>query len=1653
MSLADLAKKAKNNRGGKGNAKPDTKVVRKPGITQDNYTFDYMVNSRNIEAFTIARRFLATDVGEKYGEPSTIIELGEHFQIFAPDEPDPGDLNDPDFGMMIGMQYKTEYASYIRTKAEYDSKCTQLWHFIYGKCTIAMKNALKQDANWIAIDRTKDALALWLAIVDISMNGTDEVDNDAKKMIEALHRFGRLHQKSQESVGDFLDRFNNYYDAMVAQGARLYNTVIPQGLAPNVEAQLQEENRVREEAMKSMSFLNKLDRTRYKGMMDALENASHFGRDEYPTTLTAAYAMACNYRENGLRVDGMMHMKEGHGVGFMTKTNSKSNTNEKNSISNDTKKACFICGDPAHFQHDCPMKEKVLKYYSKASKEVKDEVKKTIGLVSISSTIGEYALAEEGTRPFGKNDILLDNEASVSIFNNKKLLTNIRRTKSSMVVHGIGNGSITTNVVGDFLGIKGVYYHSDCVANLLCFYDVNQQFGVTFDNDEFNVIMKDININLTFKPKGKLYICEAKHEWFNKNVVSKPRHVSFGNVIVKTPDHVTSSIETLPKGDTLNNINVEHAFVNNDVNNISNIFSQNYVAPPPTLPHLYIEGSEKDLPISVYKHDIGPTSSQTVSNKDEKPESYSDSQIEKFSLENSAKIRPLSSPQNAEKKSEKPAAPNFTKVEISTLTNDDEPKKALLNTNDMLSMPREEKSEVSYGLVETVAENMSKYTKRDIEKADLAKKLYAIVGRPSLKDFINAVQNHRIKNCPINVEDIHRMTAIYGADIGAVLGRTVRKRPLSLQNTVVPRIDNEETVLFVDLFFINNLTFLLSISKGFNMLVVAYMDDKKKDSLEININKTIAQYAKFRVKVTSIICDGESAVAALKIPLEMQGISVDISSKNEHVSVIERAGRQLKERVRAFINTLPFNLTKEMLIYLVYYLTSMINSFPRSTSALEGVSPKEKLTGKVLDYNLDCQLEFGDYVQANEDDTRTNTMNARTFPAICLGPVGNIQASYYFMSLLTFEVVRRRSWVKMPLPNEVIDKINAKSSREEVTYQRGGLRFRLGETELMNDDDEHEEDVNQVESNIDEEVKNDEVEEINYEPDYFHEELPLPLDNNDDEVSEEVDQPYNLRQTPARLQWKEKYGSVYHTYNVLKGIKQYGEEAKESMKREMAQLLQKGVFHPVKYEELTPVQKVRILRSMMLLKRKRSGLLKSRFLVDGSGQIRALSAVNPSSPTVSIEALFVIAAITAMEKRHKVTVDVEGAYLHADMIGEVRLRVDPLIADILCEIDNTYEDYRRHDRSIIVMLDKALYGCIESAKLFYDNISNVLLNFGFKQNPYDSCVFNKIMYDHQCTVAIYVDDLKISCEDRRGVDDVLLELKRVYGTINVHEEDIVDYLGMDFDYSIPGIVKISMKSMIEQILEDFPTTDISRTPASAELFQVDESSPLLDDERKESFHSLVAKLLYMAKRARPDILTSVIFLTTRVLKSTEQDWNKLLKIIKYLNGTKDLTLHLSADCDITINSYIDASFANHPDGKSHTGEMITLGGGAIYSKSSKQKLVTRSSTEAELVGLSDGLPTVLWMKNFLEAQGYQANAIIHQDNKSTITLAEKGKSTTNRTRHVNIRYFFVKDKIDTKEVKVEYLPTEEMIADFFSKPLQGAQFEKFRDMILNIPKP
>jgi hypothetical protein len=176
-------------------------------------------------------------------------------------------------------------------------------------------------------------------------------------------------------------------------------------------------------------------------------------------------------------------------------------------------------------------------------------------------------------------------------------------------------------------------------------------------------------------------------------------------------------------------------------------------------------------------------------------------------------------------------------------------------------------------------------------------------------------------------------------------------------------------------------------------------------------------------------------------------------------------------------------------------------------------------------------------------------------------------------------------------------------------------------------------------------------------------------------------------------------------------------------------------------------------------------------------------------------------------------------------------------------------------------------------------------------------------------------------------------------------------------------------------------------------------------------------------------------------------------MMKYLDLTKDLELTLEAEHgDVIIcRWYPDAAFAVHNNMRSHTGAVLTLGRGAANTISMKQKLNTRSSTEAELVAADDIVVQAMWTRNFLEAQGYDSETTIYQDNTSAILLEKNGvESSSKRTRHINIRYYYIKDCFDKRQLDIKYCTTDDMLGDFPSKPLQGKKFIKHRKTIMNL---
>ena len=303
------------------------------------------------------------------------------------------------------------------------------------------------------------------------------------------------------------------------------------------------------------------------------------------------------------------------------------------------------------------------------------------------------------------------------------------------------------------------------------------------------------------------------------------------------------------------------------------------------------------------------------------------------------------------------------------------------------------------------------------------------------------------------------------------------------------------------------------------------------------------------------------------------------------------------------------------------------------------------------------------------------------------------------------------------------------------------------------------------------------------------------------------------------------------------------------------------------------------------------------------------------------------------------------------------------------------------------------------------------------------------------------------------VGKVIHQIEAKFGKMTVTRGKRHMFVGMDIEFQADGTVALSMEEYIEECVALYePQLKTYKTPATGSL--IDDDTPEKAEEQRESdadlFHHATAKLLFAAKRARIDIDLAVSFICTRVAKPTLGDKEKLLRTMGYLKGTIGLKRVMGMLNGVYMYTWVDTSYGIHRDLKGHNGGTVSLGRGVTLHGCSKQKINTKSSTESEIVGASDFLPTTIWAKYFLEAQGYKVvRNVFFQDNMITIKMLKNGRSSTSsKSRHIHIRYFFTKDILEQNDVEVQYCATNQMIADYYTKPLQGKQFYTLRDLIM-----
>jgi hypothetical protein len=234
---------------------------------------------------------------------------------------------------------------------------------------------------------------------------------------------------------------------------------------------------------------------------------------------------------------------------------------------------------------------------------------------------------------------------------------------------------------------------------------------------------------------------------------------------------------------------------------------------------------------------------------------------------------------------------------------------------------------------------------------------------------------------------------------------------------------NKRVTLSGDLFFVNKAPFFATISDHIKFTTAEHIANRKIKSLVQASKHVQAVYAARGFHIKSMLMDGE--FVPLKYDLSSIGIILNTTAANKHVPKIKRQIRMIKERVRATIHTLPFKVIPlTMLIELIYSSTLWINALPPKGGVSFTLSPRNIMTGIQFEYQKHCRLQISSYVQAHQEPSPTNTQAAQTVGAICLGPTGNIQGSYKFLNLRTGKRITRRRWTQLPMPQEVIDRVD-----------------------------------------------------------------------------------------------------------------------------------------------------------------------------------------------------------------------------------------------------------------------------------------------------------------------------------------------------------------------------------------------------------------------------------------------------------------------------------------------------------------------------------------------------------------------------------------------------------------------------------------------------
>lgn len=317
-------------------------------------------------------------------------------------------------------------------------------------------------------------------------------------------------------------------------------------------------------------------------------------------------------------------------------------------------------------------------------------------------------------------------------------------------------------------------------------------------------------------------------------------------------------------------------------------------------------------------------------------------------------------------------------------------------------------------------------------------------------------------------------------------------------------------------------------------------------------------------------------------------------------------------------------------------------------------------------------------------------------------------------------------------------------------------------------------------------------------------------------------------------------------------------------------------------------------------------------------------------------------------------------------------------------------------------------------------------------------------------VLVYVDDdlTVASHPDIQG--SFFAKLCAAFGAVKRKHGDIITFLGRKitrindtYTVSLPGYIDALSKEYSSD--RDRP----SKTPSTLHP----QCSEERDDESfdKRRFLRLIGSLNFAACSCRFEILAAVNSLASRASSPTELDWRSLLRIVRYLKGTRDTGLQFHKTESIELIAHADASY--NPlgsEGQSHTGYCFSLNNGAFHGSSTRQSIVALSSAEAEYCAIHSATLEITYLRDIIRDLGIIIDkpTTIFNDNKTAICWCND-QDNIRATKHIDLRLHYTRELIDNRTIEVKYLPTGSMIADILTKTLNTTTFCSLRTLLLS----